>query len=129
MAANKLRDAGVVASVRAAEIYGLNVLSEKIQAMISPLFFNFPAFLLKHIFFLNFPIKNTSRYQIDKCTDIILQDDFGNITRYLVLAREPIIPRANKPIIPRAIKVESLSPLLPYSSGAKSSFLLNLGLC
>ncbi|KAI4383257.1 hypothetical protein MLD38_009118 [Melastoma candidum] len=55
VAKNKLRDAGVVASVRAAEIYGLNILSERIQ------------------------------------------DDFGNMTRYLILAREPIMPtKANK---------------------------------
>ncbi|PON62225.1 Bifunctional P-protein, chorismate mutase/prephenate dehydratase [Trema orientale] len=50
-----LRDAGVVASARAAEIYGLNVLAERIQ------------------------------------------DDTDNITRYLVLARDPIIPRVDKP--------------------------------
>ncbi|XP_075670814.1 arogenate dehydratase/prephenate dehydratase 1, chloroplastic-like isoform X1 [Castanea sativa] len=52
---NGLREAGVVASARAAEIYGLNILAERIQ------------------------------------------DDFDNVTRYLVLARDPIIPRTNKP--------------------------------
>ena len=26
-----------------------------------------------------------------------IQDDFDNVTRYLVLARDPIIPRTNKP--------------------------------
>lgn len=55
VASNDLRDAGVVASARAAEIYGFNILAERIQ------------------------------------------DDSDNITRYLVLARDPIIPRANKP--------------------------------
>ncbi|GMY09877.1 arogenate dehydratase/prephenate dehydratase 1, chloroplastic-like [Fagus crenata] len=55
VASNGLRDAGVIASSRAAEIYGLNILAERIQ------------------------------------------DDFNNITRYLVLARDPIIPRTNKP--------------------------------
>ncbi|GAV71897.1 PDT domain-containing protein/ACT domain-containing protein [Cephalotus follicularis] len=55
VALNGLRDAGVVASARAAEIYGLNVLAERIQ------------------------------------------DDNDNITRFLVLARDPIIPRTNKP--------------------------------
>ncbi|XAR55376.1 Arogenate dehydratase [Bertholletia excelsa] len=55
VASNRLQDAGVVASHRAADIYGLNVLAERIQ------------------------------------------DDPDNITRYLVLARDPIIPRADKP--------------------------------
>ncbi|KAF5481059.1 hypothetical protein F2P56_001746 [Juglans regia] len=50
---NGLRDAGVVASARAAEIYGLNILADGIQ------------------------------------------DDSDNITRFLVLARDPIIPRTN----------------------------------
>ncbi|KAM3697193.1 hypothetical protein ACB098_06G095000 [Castanea mollissima] len=55
VSSNGLREAGVVASARAAEIYGLNILAERIQ------------------------------------------DDFDNVTRYLVLARDPIIPRTNKP--------------------------------
>ncbi|XVE91329.1 hypothetical protein REPUB_Repub01dG0000700 [Reevesia pubescens] len=55
VASSGLRDAAVVASTRAAEVYGLNVLAEKIQ------------------------------------------DDSDNITRFLVLARDPIIPRTNKP--------------------------------
>ncbi|KAI8006755.1 hypothetical protein LOK49_LG07G02592 [Camellia lanceoleosa] len=55
VASNELRDAGAVASARAAEIYGLDILAERIQ------------------------------------------DDSDNITRYLVLARDPIIPSTNKP--------------------------------
>ncbi|THG07788.1 hypothetical protein TEA_009261 [Camellia sinensis var. sinensis] len=55
VASNGLRDAGAVASARAAEIYGLDILAERIQ------------------------------------------DDSDNITRYLVLARDPIIPSTNKP--------------------------------
>ncbi|XP_058220336.1 arogenate dehydratase/prephenate dehydratase 1, chloroplastic-like [Rhododendron vialii] len=55
VASTGLRDAGVVASARAAEIYGLTILAEGIQ------------------------------------------DDSAIITRYLVLARDPIIPRADKP--------------------------------
>ncbi|XP_022726516.1 arogenate dehydratase/prephenate dehydratase 1, chloroplastic-like isoform X2 [Durio zibethinus] len=55
VASNGLRDAAAVASIRAAEVYGLNVLAEKIQ------------------------------------------DDSDNITRFLVLARDPIIPRTDKP--------------------------------
>ncbi|CAL5378551.1 unnamed protein product [Camellia sinensis] len=55
VASNGLRDAGAVASARAVEIYGLDILAERIQ------------------------------------------DDSDNITRYLVLARDPIIPSTNKP--------------------------------
>ncbi|CAN1220198.1 Arogenate dehydratase/prephenate dehydratase 1, chloroplastic [Linum perenne] len=55
LAANELRDAGAVASARAAELYGLTILAEKIQ------------------------------------------DDPDNVTRYLVLARDPIVPRTDKP--------------------------------
>uniref|UniRef100_A0A2P2L7R4 Arogenate dehydratase n=1 Tax=Rhizophora mucronata TaxID=61149 RepID=A0A2P2L7R4_RHIMU len=54
VASNELRDAGAIASARAAEIYGLKVLAEKIQ------------------------------------------DDLDNVTRFLVLARDPIIPRTDK---------------------------------
>ncbi|KAJ4730047.1 Arogenate dehydratase [Melia azedarach] len=54
VASNGLRDAGVVASARAAEIYGLNILADRIQ------------------------------------------DDTDNVTRFLVLARDPIIPRTDK---------------------------------
>ncbi|KAI8030584.1 hypothetical protein LOK49_LG01G01322 [Camellia lanceoleosa] len=55
VALNELRDAGAVASARAAEIYGPDILAERIQ------------------------------------------DDSDNITRYLVLARDPIILSTNKP--------------------------------
>ncbi|OVA03387.1 Prephenate dehydratase [Macleaya cordata] len=55
VASNLLRDTGAVASARAAEIYGLNILAERIQ------------------------------------------DDSDNITRFLILAREPIIPRTDRP--------------------------------
>ncbi|KAG4981136.1 hypothetical protein AAZX31_12G182500 [Glycine max] len=55
IASNGLYDAGAIASIRAAEIYGLNVLAERIQ------------------------------------------DDSEIISRYLVLARDPIIPKADKP--------------------------------
>ncbi|WVZ00823.1 hypothetical protein V8G54_026892 [Vigna mungo] len=55
IASNGLHDAGAIASIRAAEIYGLNVLAERIQ------------------------------------------DDHEIISRYLVLARDPIIPKADKP--------------------------------
>ncbi|MCO5593025.1 hypothetical protein L7F22_047030 [Adiantum nelumboides] len=55
IAANNLRDTGAVASARAAEIYGLEVLANGIQ------------------------------------------DDSDNVTRFLMLAREPIIPRVDRP--------------------------------
>ncbi|XP_048132161.1 arogenate dehydratase/prephenate dehydratase 1, chloroplastic [Rhodamnia argentea] len=55
VASNGLREAGAVASSRAAEIYGLDILAEKIQ------------------------------------------DDDDNITRFLILAREPIIPGNDRP--------------------------------
>ncbi|KAL0417763.1 UNVERIFIED_CONTAM: Arogenate dehydratase/prephenate dehydratase 2, chloroplastic [Sesamum radiatum] len=55
VALHKLKDAGAVASMTAAKIYGLNVLAEDIQ------------------------------------------DDSDNVTRFLMLAREPIIPGTDKP--------------------------------
>ncbi|KNA13377.1 hypothetical protein SOVF_117540 [Spinacia oleracea] len=55
VAFNKLQDAGAVASVAAARIYGLNILAEDIQ------------------------------------------DDSDNVTRFLMLAREPIIPGSDRP--------------------------------
>ncbi|KAL8032862.1 hypothetical protein ABFX02_13G124600 [Erythranthe guttata] len=55
VASEGLRETGAVASARAAEIYGLNVLAERIQ------------------------------------------DDPDNITRFLILAREPIIPGTERP--------------------------------
>lgn len=55
IAAHNLRDTGAVASARAADIYGLNVLMDGIQ------------------------------------------DDLDNVTRFLMLAREPVIPRNDRP--------------------------------
>ncbi|XP_024401444.1 arogenate dehydratase/prephenate dehydratase 6, chloroplastic isoform X1 [Physcomitrium patens] len=55
IAAHQLRDTGAVASARAAEIYGLEILMDGIQ------------------------------------------DDLDNVTRFLMLAREPIIPRIDRP--------------------------------
>ncbi|KAL0390150.1 UNVERIFIED_CONTAM: Arogenate dehydratase/prephenate dehydratase 2, chloroplastic [Sesamum calycinum] len=60
VALHKLKDAGAVASMTAAKIYGLKVLAEDIQ------------------------------------------DDSDNVTRFLMLAREPIIPGTDKPF-----KIES----------------------
>ncbi|KAL3675330.1 hypothetical protein R1sor_025278 [Riccia sorocarpa] len=55
IAAHGIRDTGAVASKKAAEIYGLNILAEGIQ------------------------------------------DDKANVTRFLMLAREPVIPRNDRP--------------------------------
>ncbi|KAH7522931.1 hypothetical protein JRO89_XSUnG0086800 [Xanthoceras sorbifolium] len=128
VASNGLMDAGVIASARAAEIYGLNILSNRIQARVGKIvttsglwacasgvdtaaierdwlwlyatsdgstkvghfFWEIKKNKCGHSTAVNF--LGTSAIMIEKA-----DDDPDHITRFLVLARDPIMPRTDKP--------------------------------
>lgn len=83
VAFHKLKDAGAVASSAAAKIYNLNILAEDIQ--VSSVFEQFLDWVTLHIC-----------VGLDTGLDY-LQDDSDNVTRFLMLAREPIIPGTDRP--------------------------------
>lgn len=120
VASNHLRDAGVVASVRAAEIYGLNVLAQGIQVHLFWMCWVYKEHVKEHFWGLVlsyfFLISNKERkYMLNaECVQATmlylllskqflqilisetLQDDQDSITRFLILARDPIIPKIDK---------------------------------
>lgn len=82
------RDTGAVASAEAAKIYGLDILAEKIQ--VRNFFFFFNLMCLRAV---NMNSHNSMKI-VSHCPD---QDDDDNITRFLILAREPIIAGTDRP--------------------------------
>ncbi|KAK8612463.1 hypothetical protein V6N13_092578 [Hibiscus sabdariffa] len=76
------RDMGAIASARAAALYGLDILVEKIQ--VKNIQYSLPS-LMPHRFL-----------EEDDLLHLMHQDEDDNVTRYLVLAREPIIPGTDR---------------------------------
>ncbi|KAK6163260.1 hypothetical protein DH2020_000124 [Rehmannia glutinosa] len=86
VAFHKLKDAGAVASMTAAKIYGLDVLAQDIQ------------------------------------------DDSDNVTRFLMLAREPIIPGTDKPFkVPDILSPSTYSFILSFMYQTSVVFSLDEG--
>lgn len=75
---HKLKDTGAVASLGAAKIYDMNVLAKDIQVC-------------------NVMLRHSELLVISNNYAAIVQDDSDNITRFLILAREPIISGTHRP--------------------------------
>ncbi|KAF9590267.1 hypothetical protein IFM89_032275 [Coptis chinensis] len=87
---SNLKNTGAIACARAAEIYGLNILEERIEVPFNNVHSNEDSY-----FSLSRSIQNATWFA--NYRSIGQDDSDNNITRFLILSREPVIPRADRP--------------------------------